>query len=89
MTPLKDTNQNTLPPNMLRTLLRRLHNTRVTPISNQLLLFLNFLKFIFCCTESSFAEPGLSLVASSGGYSLVGAHKLLVVVSSPVVEDRL
>lgn len=52
MTPLKDTNQNTLPPNMLRTLLRRLYNPRATPISSQLLLFLNFINYLFVATLS-------------------------------------
>ena len=48
-----------------------------------ILLFL-FLHFLVCYVFV--ATHGLSLVAVSGGYSLVAVHGLLIVVASLVVE---
>ena len=52
---------------------------------------LNFLiNFIICgCTESSLLHVGLSLVAASGGYSVVVVCGLLTTVASFVAECRL
>ena len=44
-------------------------------------LFLSVLG-LHCCT-------GFSLVEASGGYSLVVVCRLLIVVASPVANDRL
>ena len=46
---------------------------------------------IFCCCLCLIfiAVHGLSLVVASGGYSLVVACRLLVVVASLIVEHRL
>ena len=50
--------------------------------------FLNFLiNFIICgCTESSLLHVGLSLVAASGGYSVVVVCGLLTAAASLIVE---
>ena len=45
--------------------------------------------FIFACTMSSLLPTGFSLVAASGGYSLVVVCVLLIAVASPVAEHRL
>ena len=53
-----------------------------------LILFFNYLS-IFGCAGVFVAVHGLSLVAVSGGYSLVVVHGLLIVVASLVVGHRL
>ena len=44
--------------------------------------------FLGGCTRSSLLQK-LSLVAASGGYSLVAAHDLLIAVASLVADHRL
>ena len=45
--------------------------------------------FIDGCAGVFIATSGLSLVAASGGYSLVSVHKILIMVASLVVKHRL
>ena len=45
-------------------------------------IFLNFLLFIFLAVLGLYCFVGFSLVAASGGYSLVGVHRLLIAVAS-------
>ena len=49
----------------------------------------NIYLLIFGHAESSLLHSGFSLVATSGGYSLIVVHRLLLVVSSLVGEHRL
>ena len=49
--------------------------------------FVNYL-LIFGCAGSSLLT-GFSLVATSGGYSLVAMHGLLIAVASLIAEHRL
>ena len=55
-----------------------------------MLNFSNFLKnlFIFGCVGSLLLHAGFSLVAASGGYSVV-VHRLLIAVTSLVAEQGL
>ena len=48
-----------------------------------------FIYFIYFCCAGSSLPCGFSLVAASGGYSLVVVCGLLIVVASPVAEPRL
>ena len=50
--------------------------------------FFNLFIFIFCCAGSSLLCKGFSLVAESGGFSLVVVGRLSVTVAS-LVELRL
>ena len=49
----------------------------------------NIYLLIFGQAESSLLHSGFSLVATSGGYSLIVVHRLLLVASSLVGEHRL
>ena len=55
-----------------------------------MLLFLNHFiyLFTFVCVGPLLLGR-LSLVVASGGYSLVGVHRLLIAVASLVAEHRL
>ena len=53
------------------------------------LFFSALLIFIFDCTGSSLLYVDFSLVAESGGYSLVAVHGLLIAVASLVAEQGL
>ena len=45
--------------------------------------------FIYGCTGSSLLLCVLSLIAANGGYSVVTLHRLLIVMTSRIVEHRL
>ena len=49
----------------------------------------NFIFYLFLAVLGLHCCAGFSLVAASRGYSLVTAHKLLIVVASLVVEHGL
>ena len=53
------------------------------------LSFFYFILYIFGCAGSLLLAHGLSLVAASGGYSLVAIQGLLTVVASLVAEHRI
>ena len=62
----------------------------ILPSVHDYCIFLVFLKilFIFGSAGSSLLS-GLSLVAASGGYSLVAMCRLLIVVASLIVKHML
>ena len=51
-------------------------------------IFTYLINLLFLTALGPRCYPGFSLVVVSGGYSLAGMHRLLIVVASLVVEHR-